>query len=445
MIKLPARDDGRWTVQYANEKMPDIVATRNLTFDKEGYIRLSKPVMAFFTSADDADHHRPIKFARQATNLIWSVTQDRPFACDFRQGRIYVYEDGLANVPQGESLKTSATWFNSTLVVTEGADIKTFTPSTPEWTDISVTLNSSGNHPCVGFISRATVAVGDTLNTVVQYNTSFASGGSTLTIPTGYRIYGMAYNNGFIGISAYDGSFNGNGMFFVWDGSTTAANYAYPLNTNTATTVIPYKNSFAVYNGINQILFWDGRGLVELANMPSYYTSGYGDSTRGLSSPTSYFVDGGIFLLNTNGSLLEEDGFGRLFIPGQSGGVWCYDDMVGLYHRHGTTGNKLIHNKLISGDVDTTANTITVTTAPETGTPVYYYSGGATAVGGLTDAQLYYTIKVDATTVKLATTYALALAGTAVDLTTGITEDGQPDYYSWDVLKFKRNLEYKNE
>jgi hypothetical protein len=29
--------------------------------------------------------------------------------------------------------------------------------------------------------------------------------------------------------------------------------------------------------------------------------------------------------------------------------------------------------------------------------------------------------------------------------TTGITEDGQPDYYSWDVLRFKRNLEYKND
>jgi len=52
-----------------------------------------------------------------------------------------------------------------------------------------------------------------------------------------------------------------------------------------------------------------------------------------------------------------------------------------------------------------------------TGDPVIY-GAGSLAVGGLTAGITYYVIKIDANTLKLATTQALALAGTAVDITT---------------------------
>lgn len=68
--------------------------------------------------------------------------------------------------------------------------------------------------------------------------------------------------------------------------------------------------------------------------------------------------------------------------------------------------------------VDPTTNGITLTAhGLVTGNKVTYSNGGGTTVVGLTDATDYYVIKVDANTVKLATTYTLALAGTAVDIT----------------------------
>lgn len=74
-----------------------------------------------------------------------------------------------------------------------------------------------------------------------------------------------------------------------------------------------------------------------------------------------------------------------------------------------------------SGSVISTANdTITITGHSfSTGNLVNYTAGGtgASAIGGLTSGSTYYIIKVDADTVKLATTSANATAGTAINLT----------------------------
>lgn len=55
-----------------------------------------------------------------------------------------------------------------------------------------------------------------------------------------------------------------------------------------------------------------------------------------------------------------------------------------------------------------------------TGEKVTYANGGGTSVVGLTTATAYYVIVVDANTIKLATTYALAIAGTAIAIADGV-------------------------
>lgn len=68
--------------------------------------------------------------------------------------------------------------------------------------------------------------------------------------------------------------------------------------------------------------------------------------------------------------------------------------------------------------VDVTANTITITAhGLSTGDKVTYSNGGGTSITGLVTATDYYVIAIDANTVKLATTYANAIAGTPIDLT----------------------------
>lgn len=70
-----------------------------------------------------------------------------------------------------------------------------------------------------------------------------------------------------------------------------------------------------------------------------------------------------------------------------------------------------------AGTVDTATEIITVTsnTWMTTGTPITYVS--STPITGLTSGTTYYVINVSATTIKLATTAALAAAGTAINLT----------------------------
>lgn len=68
--------------------------------------------------------------------------------------------------------------------------------------------------------------------------------------------------------------------------------------------------------------------------------------------------------------------------------------------------------------INTTTDVITVpsNTWMTTGTPVTFWMGSG-APGGLTQGGVYYVINLTATTIKLATTRANALAGTAIDIT----------------------------
>lgn len=70
-------------------------------------------------------------------------------------------------------------------------------------------------------------------------------------------------------------------------------------------------------------------------------------------------------------------------------------------------------------DVDGAANTITLTAhSYVTGDAVVYDTGTETAIGGLANTTVYYIIRQDTNTVKLATSYDNALAGTEIDITT---------------------------
>ena len=72
-------------------------------------------------------------------------------------------------------------------------------------------------------------------------------------------------------------------------------------------------------------------------------------------------------------------------------------------------------------DVNDVTEQITVTAHGwSTGQAVVYSNGGGTSIGGLTNGGTYFVIVVDANTVKLATTKALAVAGTAINLTDGV-------------------------
>lgn len=87
-----------------------------------------------------------------------------------------------------------------------------------------------------------------------------------------------------------------------------------------------------------------------------------------------------------------------------------------------------------STDVNVSTDVITSSSHPfTTGDAVLYNNGGGTTIGGLTNNTTYYVISTGANTIKLATTYANAVAGTpvAIDLTstgTGAAHSLTADY-----------------
>lgn len=90
-----------------------------------------------------------------------------------------------------------------------------------------------------------------------------------------------------------------------------------------------------------------------------------------------------------------------------------FADLVGTAYE---TATKVTFDGTVT-NVDVTADTITLTAHGfKTGDKVTYSNGGGTSITGITTATDYYIIRVNANTVKIATTVALANAGTGRDL-----------------------------
>lgn len=439
MIKIPARDDGRWTVQFANDKLPDLVATRNLNFDIEGVLRLSHPTVSFFSDADDANFGVPIFFGETSTANIYRIWTDETsfhFSPTYDTisgsgslgtiygGRLTVTEDTTTNVPavnQTYPYTADACVFNGEMHVSDESAVLSVDlgASMNTWTSRITGLSTNSPHPIIQNHKGNTLCVGDD-NVVRQYNTSYAAG-TALTLPSTHIVKCLAYNNGYIAVGTHDAENLGLGAVYVWDGNTTAANYYHPVGCSTVHTIVPYRGTFLILTGLGQVLMWTPQELVEVSNLPIYYnTVGLlGKGVNATSRNSSGDRQGGVSFFNISGNVWTNSAEkGQDYIRDMASGVWCFDPSVGFYHRHATTAVKVVVDVVATSDVDTTDNEITVTAAPDTGTPVRYYcADSATAIGGLDDDALYYTIKVDGTTIRLAASYQDALDGTEIDLT----------------------------
>lgn len=97
--------------------------------------------------------------------------------------------------------------------------------------------------------------------------------------------------------------------------------------------------------------------------------------------------------------------------------LWGNKDALASAPKNATRIN--IFSGASTSVVSVADNTITVADGHgyTTGMPVFYSAGGGTAIEGLTTGTLYYAIRVSPFVLKLASSSANALAGTAIDLT----------------------------
>lgn len=436
-MKFPTLNDAgqrRWKVDQSSDQGSLILATKNIQFDQKGLATLSDRTITMIDEDTDADFESPV-------SSYYSDGLDKLFCTDEDVWDIGIEDltpsltpDGLANVPNG-SIDSSGTMFNASWVVSEAADLHSFNGTA--WTDQTVSLTSGRKHPLCVHKGNNSLMVGNGPQ-VKQYNTSYSET-TNLSLPTGLEVSAIAYNRNFAAVVVWDAE-NNDAFLFIWDGATAGANYAYSLGSNRAFFVAPFKDTFITLTGAGQLLYWTSAGLDQVAALPSFYTTavlGDVNDTLNVANDTAWLVDGNNLLFNAALRCASQNSEKNEYNPLQPAGVWCYTPDVGLHHRYGHAGSKLIAENIPTADVNTTTNQFTLTslTCPQTGT-IALYQSIFSSIPELLQVQPYYVIRIDSTHFQLAYTYDEAIAGTPIDLT-GTGDDTQVIAFmmDWDIAQ----------
>jgi len=430
MINIPNSQLRQWNQPNNSDLFGNIFSTKNISFDQEGYLQLANSSRAIMNNTVDADFDNPAAIVYSGSDFEYFIpTWDDMFKANQKILSEYPTQVTTSGVPATD-VESDAVWSNNQFIVTQDTDVDYLEGGA--WTDTNISLTGDGQHPIVNFVSLQAVAIANVYQ-VKLYATPFTATPTlitTLNIPQDFEITKMAYlnQNLYIGTQHMNG---GKAYMFVWNGQGSAAQQAYETDANLISSLCVHQGTIWALNSSGELLRFTGGGFSREATFPIFYTdrSILNDVNKTMYKNTMKSNGDVLYILFSD----ENNDTNRLL--NQPDGVWCYDEKVGLYHKY-SMSNALANIQTINTTaVNTTTNEITVASpAPVTGTEVFYKDNGGTTLAGLTDDAKYFTIKVDATHIKLATTLANANAGTAVDLTgTG---------YAGQTLIFFENIDF---
>ncbi len=416
MIQLPEQTSKKWQQSNSSDVFGNVAVTKNITFDKGGYLQLSASSRAVMNETTDADFDEPAVIVRSQDHGYFVETHDSAFEVDADKILgVRPAQSVTAGVPTGD-LQSDATFVGGLLVVTQDTDVDYYDPTANTWTDtnISLTATAQSQHPIEKFLSLAAFAIAD-VNTVKLYSVPITATPTllvTLTILADFYITGMAYFNQNLYIGTMN-RFGGNAFLYVWNGYGTAAQSAYEVDSNIIYDVCVHQDSVTCVTGAGQLLRFNGSGFTVLDNFPIFYSDqAMSDETNINMYHNCLKSSGDVLYINFNNDQNDT------ILTNQPSGIWCYDSKLGfLYHKYSRSNSLVLIDAIAQGDVNTTTNQITVAAAPITGTEVILNILSASAPAPLVDGTRYYAIKIDATHIQLATTKALALAGTPIDIT----------------------------
>ena len=437
MFKIP--QNNKFSQTNKGDKSGNIYATKNIDFSSEGYLKLSHPSISVMSHDDDTDF--TYADSMMSTDNGVFVNSKHLFGSTLIKTSTFSDLVGGTNVPS-PGLGEDCIFFNGYEVVSTGTSIK-YQSGLNVWTTISPGPSSSSNPTSMcPFDAQAGFLVGNT-NFVQLINTSFVEV-MKLTLPSSYQVISIDVNANI----AYIGTrhiADGEARLFTWDGNSTSANNGYGCGTFEISSVKKYGNSVACILSDGQLVRFNGGGFEQLAVLPvfksglewgTYSSYSYRISHRGM------MVDNDLIYLrfdSTTTSVITR------YFTNFPGGLWCYDPSMGLYCKHTPSYTKIsTTTSITTANVDISTNIITVSSAPITGTPCIY-SSNSTTIKPLNNYSLYYVIKLSDTTIKLATSQANALAGTAIDLTgTGDNSQILTYYltkdYGWQLASWKGSV-----
>jgi len=420
MFIIPNQQTKKHSQTNKSDLSGTIYQSKNINLDQEGYIKLADATFAQYSTTDSADFDDADAMLASDDEIF--INSDEEFSGTAGLGALTNRNGDTNKTTPG--VEQDVTYFNGTEVVSDGANID-YRSDTTEWTtvDVSGGAYDAGNPTALCVYDNANVLAVGNSNVVKFINTSWAVETTVLTLPVGYRVTSMAC----IGNSLFIATRNVSGLesrFFITNSVQTTYDYSYPTGSFELPSIKTFKSSIIGINSLGQLIRFNGGGFDVLATLPIYNTDlEWADALNDYSrvSNRGITIDGDLIYVNLS-SVVEAGRFKML--PGFLSGVWCYDDSNGaFYHRYSPSYSTI--KTITNPTVDATLNTFTGGAGSfdgcVTGMPVFY--SAAAEIPELREGgRCYFLIKDSSTVCKLASTYADAIAGTAIDISaTGTT------------------------
>lgn len=408
--------DRRWLASQESDIYGHMVATKNLSFVKKGYLALARKAIALYTETQDSDFGTILAMYTDTAQL-YLITTSRFFRIDL-SGNVITATKYIASDKPVLGFQSDMVSFNGKPHVSGTQIVKSYEP-TDDFTQRITGLSSSYPHPMVVHEGRQTLLVADG-NTLRQYSTGYAEDtDNKLTIPSDYIITRILYWNS----NAYALTRNINGghaKVFAWNGVGVGHNGAWGVGADWAYSGCEYGASFAIITSKGQVLPFNGAGFdfnKPLANFPVYYTDGAWTSNAATTSlignvaSRGMEADGSLIHIVINGGLNVAQGspIGR-YLPDMPSGLWTYDPKVGLTHQAGA-----VYSQYLSMTPSGIASNRLVFSTPHqalTGDAVL--ASFTSGITGLNAGQTYYAIVEGANALQLALTPADAKNGNAI-------------------------------
>lgn len=431
MIYKVPQENKKFQKSNDSDLKGNIRRAKNVEFDAYGYVRLEDRMRSVTNSVLLTDLNAAAGGTGLADivfdsglNEILLLGTELVYKSAYTVPTVFTQDSTTGNPTLDSGGSNDGAEFDDDIYVAHGGTLTKKAGST--WSVVS----SVGNPDIVEeFVNLKQLACGGD-NEVELIDTSDVVQ-TTLVLPDEFSVTDLAYNNHRMAVATRNTNDSGKAILFVWDGLTSSANAGYEVNAHTIYAVIPYKDGFACVTSEGRLLYNAG-GWQELDNFPVYYKRVMWDDNQTATvlsrkvAPNAMDTDGEKIYIGINPQFaVSGNRNSSRFDADMPGGVWCYDPAVGLYPRWTVDGSLALRtNAITTANVNTTTNVITVAgvTVPISGTPVFYYNGISSLADSSSATPLkagtrYYAIYQSGTTLKLATTYANAIAGTAIDLT----------------------------
>ena len=395
MITIPSNDARKWRVAHGRDLAADIVDSRHMNFDKEGYARMLGLPVVLYTTTDSANFGLPLSIFSDGDNY-YTVTS----AGMWYTATGSVFAQATTGTPPSFGLHSDGVMFNGEAVASGSTTVCSFASGT--WTSRITGNSASYPHPLCVFENRNELAVANG-NVVKTYNTSY-SVQNTLTIPAEYTVVWMVWRQFKLYIGTRNVSGSGAKMF-VWNGTGSSAQEAYGVQADWMYSGTEYQSSIAVVTSAGQILRFNGGGFDELEHFPVYETqyswtsSAAPASAVGKVSSRGMSAHGDLLYINIDGSLHRNGvDYPGNFLHTQPSGLWAYSPKVGLYHKAGYRYSK--YASLTPTSVASDVLQFAVDHYAQTGDAIMCTT--VDTLTGVVANQIYYAIKISESSLSLA-------------------------------------------